>query len=215
METFSTSISAKAHLILLYEELKKLRVELLYLLNQWYLLKFKIFPELIHKYDSLFGDLENRLSKMKSLSSKMELRMNQIITKINSKQKVSKSYVVNTFNLKFSSDTMLNLKPNNPDIFDIVSNEYLNKEIINCKLNTEYEFSQIYRKIAKKIHPDLNGESDLFNKYWDNISDAYKTKNLCRLRLFYKLICEEMPDNFPDIRIEEAYLKTQINEFKN
>ncbi len=201
------------YMISLREQLRKLRIELLFLLNQWYVLKSVVYPEVKHKYRNIFGDLILELDEKKITANQMNTRVRDIIHSLNSHRKISKSYVVNTYNMSFKSSE-INVISDDFDLFDAVSKEFSANSKYDCTVNNEYETAQLYRQIVKKVHPDLNGENETFNKYWNNILDSYQTSNLTRLRLFHKLICEEIPDNFIDNKIEENFLKMEIREFE-
>lgn len=210
-----SSIAAKnEYIVHLREEIRKLRIELLYLLNQWYHLKHTVYPEITHQYKSLFGELEYDLDDKRTVASNMDERVRQIVSRIRTNQAVPKAYVVNTFNLNFKKEKFNSVNADSRDIFEIISSEYETKLITDFFVNKQYEIANLYRQIVKKIHPDINGESELYNKYWNNIQDSYKTSNLIRLRLFYKLICEDLPCKFPDLRIEEDFLKGQIKQYE-
>jgi hypothetical protein len=198
----------------LREHLRKLRIELLFLLNQWYYLKSISYPEVKHRYRNLFGDLVFDLDDKKMTAFAMDSRLREIIAKINTNKQVSQNYVVNTYNLKFNTQTHVNPVSDDYDIFEVITNEFHNKYIPECDINTEYELVQLYRQIVKRVHPDINGDNETFNKYWNNIQDAYQSRNLTRMRLFHKLICEEIPDEFADIRSEEFFLKSQIQQLE-
>lgn len=73
------------------------------------------------------------------------------------------------------------------------------------------EFSKIYRKIVKALHPDLNGRSDEFNKYWDNIQKAYKNNDLTQLKIFEATICD-----FKNIKEDprEELIKNEIRKLQ-
>lgn len=198
----------------LREHIRRLRIELLYLLNQWYYLKNHVYPEIIHKYKSLFSDLEYTLDDKRNIAGNMDERVRQIVSRIKRKQEVPKTFVLNTFNMNFPRTKFNSVNAETTDIFEIVTKEFENSSIPQCDVNTQYEIANIYRRIVKKIHPDINGESEIYTKYWNNIQDAYRTNNLSRLRLFDKLICEEIPTDFPDIRIEEEFLRNQIKQYE-
>ncbi len=198
----------------LREQIRRLRIELLFLLNQWYYIKSTIYPDVQHKYKNLFGDLIIDLDEKKMKAYTMDNRVREIISKINSKKVINHNFVLNTYNLKFDNKEYISTFSDNYDIFEQITKEFHKRFIPECDVNTDYEIAQLYRLIAKKIHPDLNGENEAFNKYWNNIQDSYQTRNVFRLRLFYKLICEEIPEIFPDNRSEELFLKTQIQQLE-
>jgi hypothetical protein len=208
------SASTDTYITNLREQIRKLRVELLYLLNQWYHLKQTVYPEITHQYKSHFGDLEFDLDDKRTVANNMDERVRKIVSRIRSNQVVPKAFVVNTYNLNFQKEKFNSVNADTRDIFEIITSEYETKLITDFYVNKQYEIANLYRQIVKKIHPDVNGESELYNKYWNNIQDSYKSSNLTRLRLFYKLICEDLPYKFPDIRIEEDFLKGQIKQYE-
>lgn len=197
----------------LLEKLVKQKMELFALLNKWYHLKFTHYPQIKHKYRQLFGSLENVLMEKRSQIYSVESRLQQIKRMLKVNFNIPKSYIQNTYNLNFSISYNIG-RFENENIFDSVSSELNNGLIPECEINTNYEITQLYRAIIKKVHPDINGRNELFNKYWDNIQDAYKTKNLERIRLFYKLICDEFESETSDFNVKIEYLTNQIKEFE-
>lgn len=208
------NINSANYVLNLREQIRRLRIELLYLLNQWYHLKHNVYPEITHHYKSLFGDLEYDLDDKRIIADNMDERVRQIISRIKSNQSIPKAFVINTFNLNFSREKFSSVNADSNDIFEIITKEYESRLITDCATNRSYEIANLYRQIVKRIHPDVSGESELYTKYWNNIQDAYKTENVSRLRLFYKLICEDLPSKFPDMRIEEEYLRNQIKQYE-
>ncbi|MBX3043304.1 MAG: hypothetical protein KIT33_13750 [Candidatus Kapabacteria bacterium] len=198
----------------LRNSIRELRVELLYLLNQWYYLKSTVYPEIIHRYKILFEELELTLEDKKVTAASMDERVSQILGKYQNNHIIPKSYIINTYNLNFSKIRYNSTGKEDIDIFEIITRDFESNIIPKNETNIQYEIANIYRRIVKKLHPDLNGESEVYNKYWNNIQDAYRTSNLSRLRLFDQLICEDIPEDFPDMRIEEEFLKNQIRMYE-
>jgi hypothetical protein len=61
----------------------------------------------------------------------------------------------------------------------------------------------LYRNIVKRLHPDIVGNSDDFQKYWEIVQEAYKSKNLERLSIFFQTLCGE--DNIDKLNFKEKH----------
>ncbi|MDX9789774.1 MAG: hypothetical protein RBT61_03000 [Candidatus Kapabacteria bacterium] len=196
--------------IKLLEQIGRLRLEMLHLLDFWYHCKSSLYSELTYKYDMLFGVLESELEEKKKLSAILDERINHIIRRYLKEEPIPINYLRNTFNLNFRIDSVG--ISNEGDVFEKIRSEHDYPDFHDD--SSEQEFSDMYRKIVKKIHPDTNAESDFFHKFWNNILDAYSSKDMNRLRLFYYLICEELPEYDSDLNTEEDCLNSMISKYK-
>lgn len=156
----------------LKEKIINLKIELQKILGNWFYLKNVIYPQLEYKYNQIFGDLEKELEQKKEILKNLK----QQIFKIKPMYHNNNSEEEDTYKI---------------DLFNKIENAFNSTKFDNFELNINYEISYIYRTITKKIHPDTNPDPELFHNFWHNVQDAYKTKNIHKLRLFHKLICFE------------------------
>ena len=184
--------------------------ELLDLLSNWHYLQNVLQPQLLFTYDTLFGDLEVELQNKIRIASELERRMELLSIKLQKGEQINKrtidfvnKVVKNEFNRMESQYKENNYKQD--DSFHDKSNN-------NAQFNNE--IPSLYRKIVKKLHPDVAGESEYFRKFWDNVQDAYKNRNYHRLKLFHKILYPPANENISNPRIEEITLRTEIRELE-
>lgn len=73
--------------------------------------------------------------------------------------------------------------------------------------------STCYRSIVKKLHPDVSESKELFEKHWNNIQTAYKTKDEHRINLYYWSLC--LIDEIVEKHKESELLKIAAEQFQN
>lgn len=84
----------------------------------------------------------------------------------------------------------------------------------------EDEIKKLYRKIVKKLHPDLNpkmtdGERELFY----HATQAYEKGNLNAIRMIFQIVDngdmeEDFPTSIEELRKEEERLKTLVEQIQ-
>lgn len=80
--------------------------------------------------------------------------------------------------------------------------------ILNNK--SQIDLNAMYRKLVKLLHPDLSGETEHFKKFWVPIQDAYKERNYSKIRVFYKILCQ----NFVNLEDEDDIVRKLEEELK-
>ena len=193
------------------KNIEECRSELLNLLADWHYLKNIVQPQLLFTYDSIFGDLEEELNNKSFIASELDRRVEVLSTKIRRGERLTEK-TINFLNMfAGASQSMdMNYKAQNPNQVTFKTTY----DYDNFEVNANYEIPQLYRQIVKKLHPDINGESETFQKFWDNIQNAYKSRDLRRLRLFHLTLCKDYDYDFQDLKAEENTLKLEIKDLE-
>ncbi|MCX8055845.1 MAG: hypothetical protein N3A67_09315 [Ignavibacteria bacterium] len=199
------------YLKLQVEQLKK---QLQKLIDQWYYYQTSVYQEIMFEYDNIFGDIEEELENKIRTSQELEKRVEFLRMKLRQGE---------------------NLRKNTMKLIDIMSNRQVERQHlrhhtngssqkintktelhqlkqVRCEVNENYEISNLYRSLVKKLHPDVAGESEERRRYWESVQIAYKQKDAERLQLIQLLL----DDNIYNQAInEEVQLKTLILELEN
>jgi len=204
-------------------EIFETRQEILNILDKYYYYQNVIKPQILFDYNRHFGELENQIKEKTKYLNELErkkelinqkqkkgetitpfvLKVIDLIVKRENQRVIGINNNQNNFNFNFnnSSYNTYNRKiyKVNEDINEILKNKIRNKTYRNDWEDyiDSLQISQIYRKIVKKIHPDLHGITENFKKYWYNVQEAYRTKNHKQLKLYYLALCvhEDLVEN--------------------
>jgi hypothetical protein len=123
-------------------------------------LQTQTLPKILFIYENLFGSIENEIAtkeeNAKILEQKYQLllcyaqegkfitnKSNEFVNKL-----IEKSQTRN--------DSKLNVKPKNRN--NIFTPDFVNTQL-DTTSNDETDFSNIYRQIVKKLHPDVAGNN--------------------------------------------------------
>ncbi len=190
------------------EEQKKILLELV---ERWYYLRYELQPKIQFEYEKIFGDLENEIDEKVELCNIMERKIELIFVKINRGMKITrdvwefveksveKAIDRSVFSTKMTSNT------ENKNSFGKT------EPTVNEK--SQMDLNSMYRKLVKILHPDLSGETEHFKKFWVPIQDAYKERNFSKIRVFYKILCENFT-NFEDNDDVVRKLEEELKEIK-
>ena len=186
------------------------RNELLKLLDDWHYLQNILHPRLMFLYNSLFGDLEFEYQEKHKSAIEIDRRIELLSIRLKKGEKLTESTI------KFINDVVRNeLIRNERQQNNFIHNRFCN-DVINSDYqdNTPKEIPTVYRKLVTRLHPDINGESPEFLKFWDNVQDAYKNSNLHRLKLFYQTLCPEEYIESENLKHEETRLRSEIRQLE-
>jgi len=206
--------------------IRECRGDLLGLLDEWHHLKNVVRPRIMFVYENIFGDIEQDIQIRSRIASEIERRVELLSLKLRRGEKLNDKTIrfINTVvqkeferynGLHFSNndnqDHNTQRKGNSNNNTESKRTHF---EIEKEKWETSYEAPYLYRKLVKKLHPDVSGETEIFKKYWDNVQDAYQSSNMQRLKLFWKTLCSVEDRQYQDINTEEAALRSEIRELE-
>lgn len=191
-------------------------------LNKKYIEVFAEKEELLNKekisleakYLSLFGALLKKKIELNIDFRTLKYRLNLIMTYINKDEEVNEKEIEKTLKEKL-----------NEYYKELRSFEYkmaYAKELMKSPLVTEEdlkEIKSIFRKLAKKLHPDLVGEQSGEEKLlWEKTLLAYENNDLLTLKIIVDIVLNELElkDDIHvkdiDKRIEQ--ISEKINKLK-
>jgi len=187
-----SQISQNTSLERLRLELKECRNKLLDIMSEWDHINNEIQPRLVFEYNNLFGNIEDEIHSKNSVNTKLERKLELLSIKASRGEKITQKTIeiierlVDRDSIENSSSARctFTLSPSQ-DIFERLS------AIGKLGQDSTGDLSFYYRAVVKKLHPDMEGQTDLFKRYWDSVVEAYKSKDLNKLKIFYKLICED------------------------
>jgi hypothetical protein len=210
----------------LRRRIRECRENLLELLDEWHYLKNVVQPRIMFVYENIFGDLEQDIQIRTRLASEIERRVELLSLKLRRGEKLNDKTIrfVNTvvqkeferyngfhssndstYNEQKSTKNGNHSKQNHNSSYFAIEKE---------KWENAYEVPHLYRKLVKKLHPDVSGETEIFKKYWENVQEAYQSSNMQRLRLFWKTLCSVDERQFADPKTEESALRAEIRELE-
>lgn len=191
-------------------------------LNKKYIEVFEEKEELLNKekisleakYLSLFGALLKKKIELNIDFRTLKYRLNLIMTYINKDEEVNEKEIEKTLKEK--------LKEYYKELRSFKYKMAYAKELMKSPLVTEEELKEIksiFRKLAKKLHPDLVGEQSGEEKLlWEKTLLAYENNDLLTLKIIVDIVLNELElkDDIHvkdiDERIEE--ISEKINELK-
>ncbi len=197
------------------EELKK---KLLEFVQLWYYYQNDVYQEIMFKYDSIFGELEDEIDSKIQTSRELEKKVEFL------RMKLSRGGSMEENSMKFidvlvdrqvrrsaSRPTVQNGKVAQPQSKEKVA-ESVRK--LKCEVNDNYEIPVLYRNLVKKLHPDVSGESDDFHQFWNNVQDAYRSRDIDSLRVLNLTLCYDIENEEKENKNLETKLKTLLLELE-
>ena len=145
-----------------------LKSQALELLDVWHRYHTDERSRIMFVYDNIFGDLEEELDNKAESAALLERKLELINLKIRKGEKLTGT------SLKFV-DSVLQKERNrrntdsNPAqrVQERASNNsdsYASKLNLECEVNDAYELPQLYRQLVKKLHPDISGDTEYFQR---------------------------------------------------
>jgi hypothetical protein len=206
---YSKNITEHQSVNELRRRIKECKSTLLNLLDDWHFFQNVLQPRIMFIYETFFGDLEAELHNKTRSAAELERRIELLYYKINKGEPITEKTIEFINNLVNKEFERYRADLNNANIsFDKKNNEQI--DIIINDLDIGY----IYRQLVKRLHPDINGYTEEFEKYWGNVQDAYQHNNRHRLRMFFKILCVD-EDGFIDSNMnEELKLRNEVKELE-
>ncbi len=212
----------------LRKRIRECREDLLELLDEWHYMRNVVQPRIMFVYENIFGDIEQDIQIRTRLASEIERRVELLSLKLRRGEKLNDKTIrfVNTVvqkeferynGLRSSENSGYNSNFKAKRNGNSVNNDDQRRTFFDIekeKWENSFEAPHFYRKLVKKLHPDVSGETEIFKKYWENVQEAYQSSNLQRLKLFWKTLCSVEDMQFPDPQSEEAALRAEIRDLE-
>lgn len=160
--------------------------ELRELLYHWFVLVCQERPLLLERYAALFGELEYALQAETLRAWKVQRVCELVSLYVRRGEPITPQLLqricqyVERESRRFS-DTPLQDSASPAPGAD--GDEHQKTRTQQC--------AQLYRELVKKLHPDREGDRQLFALYWNVVQEAYGRGDLERLRVIYGIVCIE------------------------
>jgi hypothetical protein len=213
-----STLSLHPDIVRLNEERQKYADCLAGLLSEWQEIRDEINPEILRKYNDLFREEEIALQTNTLKNLELGRREELFRTKIERGERLTKQTILlmNTMvdkefaRMRRRMDESLNmtLKERNQ-----VRMQRLQKE-------EEQELPRLFRTIVKKLHPDAQeGEkgkalSPEQAQFWQTAQEAYKAKNVQRLRSIHELVRVRTANEDVLATMTKDQLETEVNNLR-
>ena len=188
--------------------------ELLDILNQRFILVNEKVPQIVYQYELLFGKLEDELFYLNEIAVKIEKVIDIILVKAKRGVRMD----IKQIN-RIESDVMRNIGEIKKRNISVENDDIrrANPAVNNTTDDNKYsDLSTLFRSLVKLLHPDKGSKAAEFGKYWDIVLDAYKMKDIIRLKIYYNLIssecvfCDDNDDSFSQFRKDMWQIKRRI-----
>lgn len=181
----------------LLEERYTLQQTLKLLAEEWCWITQVVNPELRNRYFQLFGELEQQLHHISIRYAKVKYFAELLWSRVSHGQEITRELVLRCLQL---CNSILEHRTPTP----------LSEE--SPKTQGEGELKQLYWQLVKKLHPDRSGsESPEYQKYWNLLQQAYKTKNASLLKTLCHIVLESTgaPSEEPAPSLETLQLEVE------
>lgn len=160
------------------------------------------------EYINKVGKLEYELFKLECNISRIKRKIDMVQAAINLQESINEAEIDEELDKEYE-EYIEELKRMSKDM-ELAN--YLN----NCETLTGEEVSvlkKLYRKLAKRLHPDLNPSMTKEQKaLWVKVNDAYESTDIEMLKVLYEFTMEYEPlESYDDVNmIEELEAKVEF-----
>lgn len=167
------------------------------------------------EYLRVFGDLIKESFQLKIDCIELKKKITYCQMCINQNKVISQ--------VELDSHIEIIMQEYNKELQDLINHINISNTATNISAERLSQVKKIYRKIAKKIHPDMNPdafESDEVKELWNRTVLAYNCNDLDELKNIEVLLDALELDENHDIQIEDIEerihkLETEIKEIMN
>lgn len=187
------SITTHPEIERLRRKINELRLDLRLIIEEGFHLQQVIKPQLLSKYDILFGEKEKELQRKALLAGMAQRRVELLVVRAERGQELTDD-VLHTIEDMVRKE----FEPHRvrmSESFDMNNQERNEKAKLHHtteeRRGDNTELNRLYKSLVKKLHPDIHGETPEFKRFWSVIQSAYERKNISEIRTLFNLLCVE------------------------
>lgn len=173
----------------LLEDIEKLKNDITKLYEEKDELQFHICKNIETEYMSKVGVLEYKVYEFECKLLRLKRKIELIQAKINRQEKINYEEIEKQLDIECEEYER--------KLRDMSDNLQIALDRMNCGMLSEeetHEIKKIYRKLIKKLHPDLNNENNEKNKnILNQVIRAYENSDLITMRNL-EILCDEIVD---------------------
>jgi len=150
------------------------RIELCACLEEWHRLTVEVRPTLLEKYDKAFGEIEQERQLLSLQNTELFRRIELLSIKVQRGEQLTAETI--EFVNKVVDAEYARLRSR------LQGEEKAKHETVAPLQSVGYsELTQMYRTLAKQVHPDASGDNDRI-KQWHQVREAYANRDVSRLQ---------------------------------
>lgn len=184
----------------------QLQHELRELLYRWYELVVEERPRVLERYAELFGELERTL-QVETLRTAQVQRICELVhLYVRRGEVITPSLLQRICQLveRQHRQYRMHNQPSSPRAHSSGSSPAEDAQMpARSRL-----CAQFYRDLVKRLHPDREGDTTLFERFWDIVQDAYRRGDLERLRTIHGIVCIDAQYQTSDCCSVESLVNT-------
>lgn len=202
----------------LKKKIEEQRKKLLEIVQLWYYYQNDVYQEIMFKYDNIFGELEDEIDNKVQTAKELEKKVDFLRMKLRRGEEMkatSYKFIDALISRQISRSAIRSPRSDSKAIKVRPAKDEL-KEVkdLRCDVNDNYEIPALYRNLVKKLHPDVAGEGNDNQKFWDNVQLAYRTRDVDSLRVLNLTLCNELDSEEQENKNLEIKLKTMLYEIE-
>lgn len=203
-------------------QIDALKEQLLNLLTIWYKEQTEVLQQILFVYENIFGNIEIEIKQKEKNAKQLEQKYNMLAKYVEKKEPIKRQTIEFIDKLLFKENSNNTNKPyqSNHQRQNVFTHK--NKHTrLDTSINDEVDISNLYRNIIKKLHPDIIGESNIFNLCWSNVQFCYQKQDAERMKMFYIILCTKYVEDInsndllqlkKDVDVLKQYIEQQNND---
>lgn len=166
----------------------QLRHQLRDVLCQWFALVMEERPRVLDRYAELFGALEQEL-QLATLHAAQVQRIYELVHAYYRRgEPITESLLQRI--CQFVKWEYRTYRENSPMVASSAGKKH-DAEAAGAQCSRTSQLARLYRDLVKRLHPDREGDADLFERFWVLVQQAYTSGDLERLRSVHGIVCIE------------------------